>query len=310
MRRRPPSGRNTIALSQLRIFMAGPLSSAERTVDAFVFQGGGSLSAPQVGMVRALTEVGIAPDLVIGTSAGALNAVAYASDPTADGVRRLEELWLGLRRRHVARMSMRTIASAITGRRDGLFDSAPLGYLLRTGIVAPALQSTVIQAHVVATDLVTGEPVILSHGDTASALLASSAFPGIYPPVEHRSTRLIDGGVSADIPVLQAEALGATMSYVLRAAVSDDRTGPPRGPLAMAYHALGHVLDGSARRDAQAALGEVAVLPAASSSATNPLDFSETGRLIDDGYQLARQWLAARAGSVRSHRDLTRAASP
>lgn len=80
----------------------------QRTV-AFVFQGGGSLSAPQVGMLRALTEAGVTPDLVIGTSAGALNAVAYASDPTVAGLRRLERLWLNLRRRDVAGISARTL---------------------------------------------------------------------------------------------------------------------------------------------------------------------------------------------------------
>ncbi len=73
-------------------------SSAPARTVAFVFQGGGSLSAPQVGMLRALAQAGIVPDLVIGTSAGALNAVAFASDPTARGVQRLTDLWLMLSR--------------------------------------------------------------------------------------------------------------------------------------------------------------------------------------------------------------------
>jgi NTE family protein len=125
-----------------------------------------------------------------------------------------------------------------------------------------------------------------------SALLASSAFPGMYEPVPRDGLQLIDGGVSADIPVLQAEALGATLSYVLPAAVADDTDAPPHGPLAMAYHALGQILDASARRDAAAAQGEVRLLPAASSPASNPLDFRETRRLIDDGYRLAVDWLS------------------
>jgi NTE family protein len=266
-----------------------------RTSVAFVFQGGGALSAPQVGMLRALTAAGITPDLVVGTSAGALNAVAFASEPTAAGVQRLEDLWLSLRRRHVARTSVRTIARALSGRYDGLFDSAPLAELLRArDLVAADLGETAVQAHVVATNLATGEPVVLSRGDTVSSLLASSAFPGIFPPVDRGSVRLIDGGVSADIPVLQAEALGATVSYVLPAAVSDDRDVPLRGPLAMAYHALGQILEATARRDTIEAQGEVHLLPAAASRATNPLDFGETRRLIDDGYRLAQRWLVDR----------------
>jgi NTE family protein len=262
---------------------------------AFVFQGGGSLSAPQVGMLRALTEAGIAPDFVIGSSAGALNAVAYASDPTENGLRRLENLWLTLRRRSVAGISARMLLRAIVGQADGLFDAAPLGQLLRSDLVASELDRTRIRSHVVATALLSGEPVVMSSGNTASALLASSAFPGIYAPVFRGGLRLIDGGVSADIPVLQAEALGATTSFVLPAAGSDDRGAPLRGPLAMAYHALGQILESSARRDSGAAQGEVHLIPPPMSTATNPLDFRETGRLIRDGYELAAGWLATNA---------------
>lgn len=269
-------------------------SGGQRTI-AFVFQGGGSLSAPQVGMVRALTEAGIMPDFVIGTSAGALNAVAYASDPTVAGLRRLERLWLSLRRRHVAGISARTLLRAIAGRGDGLFDAAPLGQLLRTDVVAPVLDATVIRSHVVATELLSGAPVVMSSGDTASALLASSAFPGIYAPVSRGGRRLVDGGVSADIPLLQAEELGARVSFVLPAAGADDRDAPLRGPLAVAYHALGQILESSARRDSLAAQGEVHLLPPVLSAASNPLDFRETSRLIREGYELATGWLAGHA---------------
>jgi len=75
---------------------------------AFVFQGGGSLSAPQVGMLRALSEAGVVPDLVVGSSAGALNAVAFATDPTQAGLERLEAVWMSLSRRKVAQFSART----------------------------------------------------------------------------------------------------------------------------------------------------------------------------------------------------------
>src|SRR6516165_8391845 len=69
---------------------------------AFVFEGGGSLAATQIGMLRALTEERPRPELVIGTSAGAINAVAFAADPTAAGIAELESLWLSLDRRDLA----------------------------------------------------------------------------------------------------------------------------------------------------------------------------------------------------------------
>src|SRR3954464_10621826 len=68
---------------------------------AFVLQGGGSLAAGQVGMLRALFEAGVRPDLLIGSSAGALNAVAFAQNPTTAGLDELHELWSRLRRSDV-----------------------------------------------------------------------------------------------------------------------------------------------------------------------------------------------------------------
>ena len=97
---------------------AGPPGSV-----AFVFQGGGSLAASQVGMLRALAAVGLTPDLVIGSSAGALNAVAFASDPSPAGLDGLEVVWRSLRRRQVAPLSARTLL-AVAGRGEGLVSSA------------------------------------------------------------------------------------------------------------------------------------------------------------------------------------------
>ena len=104
-----------------------------------------------------------------------------------------------------------------------------------------------------ATDLATGAPVVLSNGDTIRALLASSAFPGLYRSIEVGGRLLVDGGVSADVPVLQAEALGANVTYVLPAATWDVAQPLPHPPLPQAYHAVRQLLDAAARRDVAAA---------------------------------------------------------
>lgn len=257
---------------------------------AFVFQGGGSLAAPQVGMLRALTEAGLMPDLVIGSSAGALNAVAFASDPSPAGLGRLESVWMSLRRRRVAPLSVRTTLTALAGRGDGLVSNSALRGLIESAAVAGTLTGTSIPAHVVATDLASGKPVVLSGGETAPALLASCAFPGLYPPVEVGERLLVDGGVSADVPVLQAEAVGAQVTYVLPSAAYG--AAPPHGPMPLAYHALSQILNLAARGDMAAARGPVHVLPAPDSQATSPVDFRDTSRLIDGGYRLAAGWLA------------------
>jgi NTE family protein len=141
--------------------------------------------------------------------------------------------------------------------------------------------------------------VVLSAGATASALLASTAFPGLYAPVAIAGRTFIDGGVSADIPVLQAEQLGATETYVLPAALSDDLDAPLHGPMALAYRALGQLLDAAARRDTAAATGPVHVLPAPISAASTPIDFRDTSRLIAEGHHLAAGWLAVHATAGR-----------
>jgi NTE family protein len=259
-------------------------------VTAFVLPGGGAQAATQVGMLRALLEAGVVPDLLIGTSAGALNAVAFATDPTPAGVERLSSLWLRMRRRDVAGIDVRNIVRSALGRADGLFTTAPLERVL-SGMVAPRLDGTVVPVHVVATELDSGRAVVLSDSATVPALLASAAFPGLYAPVSVDGVRLMDGGVAADVPVRQAATLGAEMCFVLPAAVTSAARGPMRGPLATAYRALGHMLDATARRDIETSGCTVSVLPTATSSVSHPLDFRHTPRLIAAGYRLARSWL-------------------
>lgn len=276
------------------------MAAFEHRAVAFVFQGGGSLTAPQVGMLWALSEAGVQPDLVVGSSAGALNGVAFASDPTSAGLDQLESVWMSLRRRDVAPLSPRTLLGALIGRSGAVVSDAGLRILLERAALPRTLSETLVPAHVVATDLASGEAVVLSGGDTVRALLASSAFPGLYRSVEVGRRLLVDGGVSgADVPVLQAEALGARVSYVLPAATWDVAQPLPRRPLPQAHHALRQLLESSARRDIAAAHGVVHVLPAPSTRVVNPIDFHDTARLIDEGYRLATEWLAGPLAPVR-----------
>lgn len=270
----------------------------DREAVAFVFPGGGGLAATQIGMLRALTEAGIVPDLVIGASAGALNAVAFASQPSPAGLAGLEALWTTLQRKDVFPISLRRSLAAVTGHGDGLFSQGALRELLESCLMAPRLEQTPVPAHVVVTDHTTGQPVVLSEGNAVSALLATSAFPGIFPPVMIDDRPYIDGGVAANTPILQAEALGATVSYVLPAAAAAERVPSHRGVLPLAFRALSQLLDNASVAGIAAACGSVHVLPAPRTATPNPLVFSETARLIDDGYRLANEWLRHQASAA------------
>jgi NTE family protein len=98
---------------------------------AFVFAGGGSFGAVQVGMLRALVAHGVKADFVVGSSVGAINGAYFAGDPTIDGVARLEKLWPNIRRRDIFRVNLRTAASFLW-HRDFLMSSAGLRGLIDT----------------------------------------------------------------------------------------------------------------------------------------------------------------------------------
>ena len=265
---------------------------------AFVFQGGSSLAAVQVGMLRALTEAGIVPDIVVGCSAGAINAVGFARNPTQSGVDELRRMWLKVRRRDVFPMSPRAMLAGLTGRGDGLVKPTRLQSLLERELRVRELRATTIRAHVVATDATSGNPVVLSEGPAVQALLASSAIPGLLSPVVWGGRPLIDGGISADTPILQAEALGATTSYVLPSLVEAPADGPAAGALPNMLRSLNMLVGRSSANDLAAARGEVHMLPVPTLHGVNPLDFRRSAEYIRIGYDSARGWLSRRPALV------------
>lgn len=267
---------------------------------AFVLQGGASLAAGQVGMLRALLAAGITPDLVIGTSAGALNAVAFAQDPSLAGLRALEDQWRTVRRQDVLPLRATPVLAALRGRCDGVVSPAPLRSWIASGLSSGRLEDAVVPVGVVATDRESGRPVVLRTGDAVAALLASSAVPGIYPSVTIGGRRLVDGGVAADLPVRQAVDEGATTTFVLPRAELRSTVRPSflRDVL---LRTLQQILDQQGA--VQGRPGRVVhVLPAPVTVASNPFDFRHSARLIDDAHVLAQTWLhdAADAASKRA----------
>src|SRR5271169_3324158 len=153
--------------------------AAQRT--AFVFAGGGSLGAIQVGMLRELVHAGVSADLVVGSSVGAINAAYFAGAPNAAGVDKLEKVWRGLRRHDVFPVTFRSVLGFIRGA-DNLIDSSNLRRLMEHNIPFANLEDAPIPAHVVATNL-GGATVCLSSGPSVEALLASAAIPAAFPSV-------------------------------------------------------------------------------------------------------------------------------
>lgn len=149
---------------------------------AFVLSGGGSLGAVQVGMLQALTARHETPDLLVGTSAGALNASYVAGFGTRPGVLDdLARIWIGLRRGDVFPLSPGRHLMALAGARESIFSSDGMRRLISQHLTYRYLEDAIIPLHVIATNVLSGEEVLLSAGDAVSAVLASAAIPGLLP---------------------------------------------------------------------------------------------------------------------------------
>lgn len=186
-----------------------------RSAVAFVLSGGGPLGALQVGQLQALAEKGIIPDLILGVSVGGVNGVFTASDPTPAGAKRLEEVWLRMKREHLFPKGKIVSAWNAVKRGSHVFSNAGLRKLLDSELVEKTFEDLQVPCQVVATNLETGAETWFSSGPITDPLLASSAMPGIFPPVEIDGVAYIDGGVANNIPFSRAVELGATKIYVL-----------------------------------------------------------------------------------------------
>jgi NTE family protein len=207
------------------------------TKTAFVFAGGGSFGAIQVGMLHSLAAHGISADMVVGSSVGALNGAFYAGDPTLDGVKRLGTIWRGLTRHDVFPVTWRTMLGFLW-RRDFLIPHDGIRKLIDDHIPFRNLQDATMPVHIVATDIITGDSVVLSEGSTAEAIVASTAIPGAFSPIRYKNYFLADGAISSNTPVRVAVRKGATRLIVLPTGHACANQAPPVGAVANALHAL------------------------------------------------------------------------
>jgi NTE family protein len=278
---------------------------------AFVLAGGGSIGAVQVGMLRELLAHGVAPDFVVGSSVGAINGAYLAGAPDLEGVRRLEGIWRGLRRRDVFPITWRSMAGAIA-HRSSLVDPAGLRRILETHLPYRELERAAIPLHVVATDILGGGLVKLSSGPAVEAVLASCAIPGAFPPVRVGEHHLVDGAVASNTPIRVALELGATRMIVLPSGYACALDAPPHGAVATALHAITLLIAHQLVIDLERCGGQadVVTVPPLCPLAVSPYDFSQAGELIERAAEQTRRWLQRGGlekrripGALRPHED-------
>ncbi|MBI1185892.1 MAG: patatin-like phospholipase family protein [Alphaproteobacteria bacterium] len=272
--------------------MSGVRSSAKvRT--AFVFAGGGSLGAIQVGALRALVRAGARPDFVVGASVGALNACFYASAPTPEGVAALEAVWRSLRRRDIFPVTMRGAMGAFRSG-GGLFEATSLRALIGRSLALERLEHMALPVCVVATNL-HGASVVFSEGPAAEALLASAAIPIAFPPVRIGDQFLIDAAIAGNTPVIVAAEMGAERIIVLQTGYACALDRPPSGPVAPGFHALTLLIANQLARDVQLLDGKASihVTPHLCPLDVSPFNFDQSGPLIERSAAATRAWIEA-----------------
>ncbi|MTD58296.1 patatin-like phospholipase family protein [Amycolatopsis pithecellobii] len=260
---------------------------------AFVLGGGGSLGAMQAGMLAALDEHGIRPDLVAGTSVGSLNGAFLAHDPE-DAVRRLPEIWTQLTRQEAFPGGLLSQVRTLHHTKINLFPNTGLATILREHLgEGTTFEDLKLPLGVVTTDVDTAEPRLIRSGELLPVLLASAAIPGIYPPVEHEGRLLYDGGLVANVPMRQALSMGAKSLVVLDCAFPGQIPSPPHTFAEVLMYTAMISMRNQAVLEAPIAAAQVPVvyLPGPVPVRMSPLDFSHTAQLRAAAYEAAARYL-------------------
>jgi NTE family protein len=274
--------------------------AGSRHTTGFVLGGAGNMGAIQLGMLRALLERDLVPDLVVGCSVGALNGGAIASGPSLGTLARLEALWLDLSAKDVWPARPLIGAVQLLRRRPAVNDNVGLRRVVERFLPGATFADLAVPFACVATSLATGGERWFSEGPLAEAVLASSALPALLPPVEVDGELLVDGATVNVVPIRRAVEMGATRVFVLQLKDLDATSPRPRRPVEVLQRAF--AISRNFRFVHELATMppeiEVHVLPAVSWARLRYDGFSRTAELIERSHGVAATYLDA-AGFAR-----------
>lgn len=268
------------------------VSSLPRPV-GFVLGGGASLGAMQVGMLQALSEQAVFADVVIGTSVGALNGAAVALDPRG-AANRLSHVWPEVTRDMVFPGGPVAQVRTLQRHHTHLFPSDRLAALVESYLGdRNHFDDLAVPFGAVTLDVASGAPRVIRNGPLLPALLASCAVPGIYPSVTIDHHQLYDGGVLANVPVIQALEMGARSLVVLDATFPGQIPAAPRNLAEAVLFTAMLSVRVQAQLEAPRAAEQVPVLylPSPVIHRVSPLEFDHTAELIVGAYEAARALL-------------------
>ena len=269
---------------------------------AFVLSGGGPLGALQVGALKALYEHNVTPDLVVGTSVGAINSAFLAFNPGPEGPLEMEKLWLSMTQNDLYPAGrFRPAWTRFLARGDRIFENTGLRSVLERRIGNPQFEDARVPLGIVATELDTGAEKVFTSGPVIEPLLASTAMPSIYPPVEIGGVRYIDGGVANNVPIAPAISLGAKTIYVMNSTSHSHQKRPLNRPIDYLLHAFSLARSQRMTLEQTFLADKVKLVMIPTPALDFYVPFSSmqyTGKLIENGYDHTMRFLSGRRDAV------------
>lgn len=258
---------------------------------AVVLSGGGNRGAIEVGVLQSLVEHGIQPDLVVGTSAGALNGLFFCMFPDAAGIQRLINIWLNTTSQDVFPGNLFSVAWRILTNQNGFVSNTSMINYVKKNIGRDDVTFGDLKTplYVATTDLISAKLVAFGDDKSMKVLLpvvASAAFPLVVEPVLFENYQLTDGGVVEFAPLKVAMARGAQEGYVIDLAPVLAKSAPLQGTLDLALQMLDTALHKGMvddLEDAQEAGVTVHHIQIPVMPDLSLFDFSKTKQLIADG---------------------------
>lgn len=265
--------------------------NGHREAPALVLSGGGAMGALQAGILRVLVRHGFRPGRVVGTSVGSLNGAFVAFHPDEEGVEQLTEIWRGLERERFIRFNPVRVAYRLAQRRLCLFNSSFLERLIAEHADAhDDFADTAVPLHITATNMASGKKHVFETGRVSEAVLASTAIPGVFCPVEIDGVTYVDGGVVANLDIETAIERGAKEILAIDLSHCFDLPSP-RNVIGVITRTVDIVMRERVERD-MAVLqnrAKIALIQPEIDEGPGIGDLAHVGRLIERGEQLAER---------------------
>ena len=244
--------------------------AAKPPIIGLVLGGGAARGFAHIGVIQALEDAGIRPDLVVGTSAGSVVAALYASGKGGKELQKVAEL-----------MDEASFSDwRLPFFRPGVLKGEALARYISHQVGGRQIQDFPLRLGVVATDLHSGEGILFQRGDAATAVRASSSIPAVFQPVLISGRVYVDGGLVAPVPVRYAQQMGAQV------VIAVDISGAPQSgtdldtfqTLMQTFAIMGKTINAFELRDA-----DVVIKP--SLAGLSAASFNSRSLAIAAGYQ-------------------------